>query len=198
MPPASFRFQLTMDTLALGYVIPAIRAYSGLAPVRQCSCRAYYEKRAILTDSPSFIIQKHYEFYLISEQDSIYCYYLLFTNLSKSFKSAISQITYRRSLCFSRCKDTTIFWMPQYLKMRVLRQYLVMMIVLTQLSPFSFRRLGRSFSDQRRTLHILISSNLHDIHRRWQPREVDATLLLPHAHLFSFQFDASRIIDRNH
>ena len=31
-----------MDTLALGYVIPAIRAYSGLAPVRQCSCRAYY------------------------------------------------------------------------------------------------------------------------------------------------------------
>jgi len=34
-----------MDTLAFGYVIPAIRAYSGLAPVRQCSCRAYYEKR---------------------------------------------------------------------------------------------------------------------------------------------------------
>ena len=29
------------DTLAFGYVIPAIRAYSGLAPVRQCSCRAY-------------------------------------------------------------------------------------------------------------------------------------------------------------
>ena len=26
--------QLTMDTLAFGYVIPAIRAYSGLAPVR--------------------------------------------------------------------------------------------------------------------------------------------------------------------
>ena len=41
MPPASFRFQLTMDTLAFGYVIPAIRAYSGLPPVRQCSCRAY-------------------------------------------------------------------------------------------------------------------------------------------------------------
>ena len=33
-----------MDTLALGYVIPAIRAYSGLAPVRQCSCRAYNDK----------------------------------------------------------------------------------------------------------------------------------------------------------
>ena len=41
MPLASFRFHLTMNTLAFSYVIPAIRAYSGLAPVRQCSCRAY-------------------------------------------------------------------------------------------------------------------------------------------------------------
>ena len=38
---ASFRFHLAMNTLAWGYVIPAIRAYSGLAPVRQHSCRAY-------------------------------------------------------------------------------------------------------------------------------------------------------------
>ncbi len=30
------------EALALGYVIPAIRAYSRLPPVRQCSCRAYY------------------------------------------------------------------------------------------------------------------------------------------------------------
>ena len=37
-----------MNTLAFGYVIPAIRAYSGLAPVRQCSCRAYNEKSAQL------------------------------------------------------------------------------------------------------------------------------------------------------
>ncbi|OUP31963.1 hypothetical protein B5F25_10290 [Bacteroides sp. An19] len=35
-----------MDTLALGYVIPAIRAHSGLTPVRQCSCRAYYIKKS--------------------------------------------------------------------------------------------------------------------------------------------------------
>ena len=40
----SFRFHLTMDTLALGYVIPTIRAHSGLAPVRQCSCRTYQMK----------------------------------------------------------------------------------------------------------------------------------------------------------
>ena len=36
-----------MNTLAFGYVIPAIRAYSGLAPVRQCSCRAYIKKASI-------------------------------------------------------------------------------------------------------------------------------------------------------
>ncbi|WP_455657168.1 hypothetical protein, partial [Prevotella pectinovora] len=47
LPPASFRFHLTMNTLAFGYVIPAIKAYSGLAPVRQCSCRAYNIKGAI-------------------------------------------------------------------------------------------------------------------------------------------------------
>ena len=41
MSPASFRFHLTMDTLAFDYAIPAIRACSGLPPVRQCSCRAY-------------------------------------------------------------------------------------------------------------------------------------------------------------
>ena len=36
-----------MNTLALGYVIPAIRAYSGLSPVRQCSCRAYNQESTI-------------------------------------------------------------------------------------------------------------------------------------------------------
>ena len=33
LPPAYFRFHLTMDTLALRYAIPAIKARSGLAPV---------------------------------------------------------------------------------------------------------------------------------------------------------------------
>ena len=37
----SFRFHLTMDTLALCYVIPAIRAHSGLTSIRQHSCRVY-------------------------------------------------------------------------------------------------------------------------------------------------------------
>ena len=38
---ASFRFHLAMNALAFDYVIPAIRACSGLSPVRQSSCRAY-------------------------------------------------------------------------------------------------------------------------------------------------------------
>ena len=46
LPPASSRFHLAMDTLAIGYAIPAIRAHSGLSPVRHCSCQAY---------TPSFI-----------------------------------------------------------------------------------------------------------------------------------------------
>ncbi|RDU47482.1 hypothetical protein DWU89_19320 [Parabacteroides acidifaciens] len=46
LSPASFRFLRAMDTLAFDYVIPAIRAYSGLPPVRLCSCRAYIKKRA--------------------------------------------------------------------------------------------------------------------------------------------------------
>ena len=37
-------YEIVDATLAFGYVIPAIRAYSGLAPVGQCSCRAYTKK----------------------------------------------------------------------------------------------------------------------------------------------------------
>ena len=52
---ASFRFHLAMDTLALGYSLPAIRVASGLAPVRQCSCRAYQEGWCVITcDTPSY------------------------------------------------------------------------------------------------------------------------------------------------
>ena len=40
LPPASFRFHLTMDTLAFGCNLPTIRAVWGLAPVRVRSCWA--------------------------------------------------------------------------------------------------------------------------------------------------------------
>ena len=45
LPPASFRFHLTMDTLAFGCSLPTIRAVWGLAPVRVRSCWANKEKR---------------------------------------------------------------------------------------------------------------------------------------------------------
>jgi len=40
LPPASFRFLLTVDTLALGYVLGTIYPHSGLSPVRLRPCRA--------------------------------------------------------------------------------------------------------------------------------------------------------------
>ena len=40
LPPASFRFHLTMDTLAFGCNLPTIRAVWGLPPVRARSCWA--------------------------------------------------------------------------------------------------------------------------------------------------------------
>ena len=44
LPPASFRFHLTMDTLAFGCNLPTIRAVWGLAPVRVRSCWANIKK----------------------------------------------------------------------------------------------------------------------------------------------------------
>jgi len=41
LPSASFRFHLTMDTLAFGYEIPVITALSGLAPVGNSVCPAH-------------------------------------------------------------------------------------------------------------------------------------------------------------
>ena len=51
---------LVMDTFALGCVISAIRAHSGLAPVRQCSCRAYHkEGTPPIFGVPSFFYLYH-------------------------------------------------------------------------------------------------------------------------------------------
>ncbi|MBO4804435.1 MAG: hypothetical protein J5554_00165, partial [Paludibacteraceae bacterium] len=40
LPTASFRFHLTMDTLAFGCSLPTVRAAWGLTPVRVRSCWA--------------------------------------------------------------------------------------------------------------------------------------------------------------
>ena len=49
LPPASFRFHLTMDTLAFGCNLPPIRAVWGLAPVRVRSCWANNDCNCHLT-----------------------------------------------------------------------------------------------------------------------------------------------------
>jgi len=41
LPPASFRFHLTVDTLALGYVLGTINPHSGLSPIRLRPCWAH-------------------------------------------------------------------------------------------------------------------------------------------------------------
>ena len=57
-----------MNTLAVGYVIPAIRAYSGLTPVRQCSCRAY-SKQSTIFQKQSTVFKKRVDgFHKIGQQ----------------------------------------------------------------------------------------------------------------------------------
>ena len=53
LPPASFRFHLTMDTLAFGCNLPTIRAVWGLAPVRVRSCWANKRWRPIMASTPN-------------------------------------------------------------------------------------------------------------------------------------------------
>jgi hypothetical protein len=61
LPSASFRFHLTMDTLAFGYEIPVITALSGLAPVggsicpARPNCRRYAAKPHAPCPTPSSV-----------------------------------------------------------------------------------------------------------------------------------------------
>ena len=48
LPPASFRFLVAEDTLALGYVLGTINPHSGLSPVRLRPCWAHIKKAFIL------------------------------------------------------------------------------------------------------------------------------------------------------
>ena len=51
LPTASFRFLLTVDTLAFSYVLTAIWSHSGLSPVRVCPCWANKKKQILLKES---------------------------------------------------------------------------------------------------------------------------------------------------
>ena len=54
LPPASFRFHLAVDTLALSYALGTINLRSGLSPVRLRPCRAHDKKRPCISFVKSF------------------------------------------------------------------------------------------------------------------------------------------------
>ncbi|MBR4839247.1 MAG: hypothetical protein IK005_02080, partial [Paludibacteraceae bacterium] len=56
LPTASFRFHLTMDTLAFGCSLPTVRAAWGLTPVRVRSCWANKIKGKCLGHFPFFVL----------------------------------------------------------------------------------------------------------------------------------------------
>src|SRR5699024_7648105 len=60
LPKASFRFHITMDTLAIGYALTATRSRSGLTPVRVRPCWA--NKKAVGITVP----QPFYKYFSIS------------------------------------------------------------------------------------------------------------------------------------
>ena len=93
LPPASFRFHLTMDTLALGYMLPVIRAHSGLSPVRACPCWAYQKAGNSLSAIPRLLLQmqKLFDF-------NLFCYRNLF---GKIFLRKVN----REDSVFHRCSD---------------------------------------------------------------------------------------------
>ena len=58
LPTASFRFHLTMDTLAFGCSLPTVRAAWGLTPVRVRSCWANNKKGTNHRSVPFYHIKK--------------------------------------------------------------------------------------------------------------------------------------------
>jgi hypothetical protein len=56
-PPASFRFLVTEDTLALGYVLGTINPHLGLSPVRLRPCWAHHKKRLDYDNQAVFYVR---------------------------------------------------------------------------------------------------------------------------------------------
>ena len=72
LPPASFRFLVAENTLALDYTLPTTRACSGLAPVRLCPCWAHIKKEMnpVQTEIISFIVDVLLDYrFMISSAD---------------------------------------------------------------------------------------------------------------------------------
>ena len=75
LPPASFRFHLTMDTLAFGCNLPTIRAVWGLAPVRVRSCWANTKNVRQRTDRrlKSIVLWHNHSIYVKKTLKKIVC-----------------------------------------------------------------------------------------------------------------------------
>lgn len=54
--PASFRFHLTMDTLAFGYILPTTGRIRDFNPLETCAARRTTQKRNCHHDNSSFIL----------------------------------------------------------------------------------------------------------------------------------------------
>ena len=89
LPPASFRFHLTMDTLAFGCNLPTIRAVWGLAPVRARSCWANPKKVTDKHLSVTFLLIVCSKWNSISRSgfpfaELLRCHYSAFTAIMKA------------------------------------------------------------------------------------------------------------------
>ena len=62
LPRASFRFHLTMDTLAFGYILPATGRIRDFHPLETCAARRTTNKRAVSQGHSSFIFLLVYIF----------------------------------------------------------------------------------------------------------------------------------------
>lgn len=58
LPKTSFRLHLAMNTLVVGWTLPAVRARWGLTPVRIRSCWANKKRGCVKIGTPSFYAQR--------------------------------------------------------------------------------------------------------------------------------------------
>ena len=78
LPKASFRFHITMDTLAVGYVLTATRSHLGLAPIRVRPCWAN-KKGSIKIMLPNeilnpYAINSSYYYFVLSLNQILACF----------------------------------------------------------------------------------------------------------------------------
>jgi len=96
LPPASFRFHLTVDTLALSYTLPTTRACSGLSPVGLRPCWAHIIHEASLTQLASCITTIAHKIKLLVFKDG----FPFFKKCSHPLFLIMTGKTYAKRFCF--------------------------------------------------------------------------------------------------